>query len=140
MTRAAVLLAICAVACEGERPLADDRGGAAARTARVGDEPPQPIPEGSPFEYPIELWEQGEEGETMLLVHVSEVGDVDTVTVDISSGQPAFDSAAVRGAWRLRFSPARDGDRRIAAWTRVPVRFRVDSLATMGTDQGTGNE
>lgn len=107
------------MACEGDMP-----GGA---------EPPAPIPAPSPFEYPVDLWEQQAEGETMLLVHVTEIGDVDSVSVDMSSGFPAFDSAAVRGAHKLKFSPARQGDLRIPAWTRVPVRFRVDSMDTMGT-------
>jgi TonB family protein len=96
------------------------------------------MPNESPFEYPIDLWDRREQGETMLLVHVTETGDVDTVAVDVSSGLAAFDSAAVRGARRLRFSPARQGDRRIPAWTRVPVRFQVDTVGAMGTGQGGG--
>jgi TonB family protein len=144
MKRTAVIAAAwMLLACEAGPPAADagaspDDG--AARTLRGGIEPPQPIPEGSPFEYPVELWEQEAEGETMLLVHVTEVGDVDTVSVEVSSGLAAFDSAAARGAWRLRFSPARQGDRRIPAWTRVPVRFRVDTLSAMGTRQGDVHE
>ena len=90
-------------------------------------EPPTPMPDASPFEYPVELWDRGVQGEALLLVHVTELGDVDSVSVEMSSGEVAFDSAAVRGARRLRFAPARQADRRIPAWTRVPVRFRMDS-------------
>ena len=125
MKRAVILAVLSLSACE-----ADPQGGV---------EPPAPMPDASPFEYPIELWEQQAEGETMLLVHVTERGDVDSVSVDVSSGLAAFDSAAVRGARRLRFSPARQGELRIPAWTRVPVRFRVDTLSDMGT-QPAGND
>lgn len=120
------LLAPLLAACQGEL---------AAR-----EEPPELIPDRSPFEYPVELWEQQAEGETMLLVFVSERGDVDSVTVDVSSGMTAFDSAAVRGAWRLRFSPARQAERRVPAWTRVPVRFRMDTLPELGTPPGGSDE
>ena len=112
LTFALVLLTTALLACEP----------AAART-----EPPTPMPGESPFVYPVELWDRGVEGEALLLVHVTELGDVDSVSVETSSGQPAFDSAAVQGARGLRFSPARLGDRRIPAWTRVPVRFRTDT-------------
>jgi len=56
-------------------------------------------------------------------VLVSELGRVDSVEVLESSGYPAFDSAAVQGARRLRYSPARRGDRRVAVWAEVPVHF-----------------
>lgn len=120
------LLAALLAACQGEL---------AAR-----EEPPELIPDRSPFEYPVELWELQAEGETMLLVLVSERGDVDSVTVDVSSGMTAFDSAAVRGAWQLRFSPARQAERRVPAWTRVPVRFRMDTLPELGTPPGGSDE
>lgn len=108
---------------------------------QTNEEPPALIPGSRPFEYPPgDLWERQTEGETMLLVHVTERGDVDSVTVDVSSGIDQFDSAAVRGAWQLRFSPARQADRRVPAWTRVPVRFRVDTLGTMGTPTGGVDE
>lgn len=121
-----MIAAICLTACEAD--------------PQSGVEPPVPMPDASPFEYPIELWEQEAEGETMLLVHVTERGDVDSVSVDVTSGLPAFDSAAARGARRLRFSPARQGELRIPAWTRVPVHFRVDTMPRMGTQPAGGNE
>jgi TonB family protein len=92
-------------------------------------EQPQPIPGESPFTYPVDLWDRKVQGETMLLVHVTELGDVDSVQVHTSSGFVAFDSAASHGAWGLRFAPARQGDRRVATWTKVPVRFSLDTLA-----------
>lgn len=92
-------------------------------------ESPTPMPGGSPFEYPLELWDQQIEGETMLMVHVTELGRVDSAYVLTTSGFGEFDSAAVVGARRMQFSAGRQGDRRVAMWTKVPVRFALDSVA-----------
>ena len=94
---------------------------------------PQPISVDSPFQYPIELWDQRIEGETVVMVHVTDMGGVDSAYVHQTSGQEAFDSAAVRGARQLRFSPGRRGDRRVDTWARLPVRFRMpQDSAVMG--------
>jgi TonB family protein len=114
------LAALTAVACsEPEQP----------------SEPPTPMPGASPFVYPVELWDQGLEGETMLMVHVTELGQVDSAYVLDSSGFDAFDSAAVDGSRRLQFSAGRRGDLRVAMWTKVPVRFAIDT-ATAGQTEG----
>lgn len=86
---------------------------------------PRVISVESPFQYPVPLWDERVEGETIVMVHVTEVGSVDSVYVLEPSGQLAFDSAAVAGAYQLEFAPGRRGDRRIAAWARLPVRFRM---------------
>lgn len=78
------------------------------------------------FEYPEELWDAGVEGVTMLRIHVSETGAADTVTVERSSGQAAFDSAAVQGARALRFTPALRGEVPVAASVNLPVRFDLE--------------
>lgn len=103
---------------------------------------PIPIPDPTPVAYPQGLWDRGVQGETEIMVHVNEMGDVDSVLVSKSSGYSDFDSAAVNGARRLRFTPGQRGDRRIAMWTRIPVRFSRDSSATFGTPVGSrgGNE
>lgn len=86
---------------------------------------PAPLTLDPPFRYPIELWDAGVEGETLLMVHVTETGAVDSVYVLVSSGQAAFDSAAIAGARTLAFAPGRRDGRRIATWARLPVRFRL---------------
>ncbi len=104
--------------------------GACGPPTPVGE--PEPLGE-IPIEYPISLWDEGVEGETILRVLVGDTGDVDSVEIATSSGHTEFDLAAVDGAKALRFSPARAEDgTRIAVWTEVPVRFskrpRPDSL------------
>ena len=80
----------------------------------------------------MHLWDQDMEGETVLRVRVIDTGGVDSVEILESSGHPSFDSAAVEGARRLRFTPARQDGERIEVWAQVPVRFskkpRPDTL------------
>ena len=86
-------------------------------------ESPSPLSASVPLDYPLDLWDQGIEGSSILKVRVTDLGDVDSVVLMESSGYPAFDSSAVRGARTLRFSPARQGDKRIEVWAHVPVYF-----------------
>lgn len=97
-----------------------------AVAACVAEEPvqqPTPLFESAPVEFPLSLWDEGAEGETILMVHITPVGTVDSVYVHESSGYPQFDSAAVAGAQLLRFTPGKRGDRRVDMWARLPVRF-----------------
>ena len=86
-------------------------------------ERPTPLYGEVPIEYPLELWDQDVEGETLLRVRVTDVGRVDSVEVLESSGHLAFDSAAIRGARDLRFAPAQRKGKRIDVWAEVPVTF-----------------
>ncbi len=95
-------------------------------------EQPAAMPGPSPFVYPLDLWDSRIEGEALLMVHVTEHGAVDSAYVVGSSGFQAFDSAAVRGAHQLRFAPGRRGRRRIAMWTKLPVRFAIDTTRATG--------
>lgn len=95
-------------------------------------EQPRPLFGEVPIEYPLHMWDQDMEGETLLRVRVGDTGGVDSVEVVESSGYASFDSAAVAGARRLRFTPARQNGERIEVWAQVPVRFskkpRPDTL------------
>ena len=103
-----------------------------------GDEPvtdPEPISTESPFRYPIGAWDADVEGEVVVMVHVTEVGAVDSVYVLEGSGRPALDSAALAGARELLFAPGRRGDERIAMWAKLPVRFaKPDSMHSGGEE------
>jgi TonB family protein len=97
----------------------------ACAEAEVVVQEPELIENDSPFRYPVDLWDEGTEGETIVMVRVTPTGGVDSVYVAESSGHAAFDSAAVSGARALRFVPGRRDDRRVAMWARVPVRFQT---------------
>lgn len=99
---------------------------------------PQPLMAESPFEFPISLWDDGVEGETRLMVHVTALGEVDSAFIKDSSGYPEFDSAAVAGVGNLRFTPGRKGQKRVDHWVVLPVRFTRDGAAvTEVPEQGT---
>ena len=106
-------LAVCALLASGMSACSGDQE----------IESPSPLSASVPIDYPLDLWDQGIEGSSMLRVRVTDVGEVDSVIVMESSGYAAFDSSAVRGARTLRFSPARQGDKRIEVWAHVPVHF-----------------
>lgn len=93
---------------------------------------PVAMPDSNPVKYPLALWDKHAEGQTILLVHVNEHGDVDSTRIEKSSGQLAFDSAASAGARKMRFSPGKRGAKYVAMWTRMPVRFAMDSTANIG--------
>ena len=98
-------------------------GSISACSADQEIESPSPLSASVPIDYPLDLWDQGIEGSSILKVRVTDLGAVDSVVVMESSGYAAFDSSAVRGARTLRFSPARQGDKRIEVWAHVPVHF-----------------
>ena len=86
-------------------------------------EQPAPLMAEVPIVYPLSLWDQDVEGETLLRVRVTDTGQVDSVEVLESSGHAAFDSAAIVGAREMLFEPARRDGKRIEVWARVPVHF-----------------
>jgi TonB family protein len=102
-------------------------------TADQEIERPAPLYGETPIDYPLELWDQDIEGQTLLRVRVTDMGHVDSVHVLESSGHEAFDSAAIAGARALRFRPARRNGKRIVVWAEVPVHFskrpRPDTLS-----------
>ena len=104
---AAVLGALFTAGCSGDR----------------GIDRPTPLFADSPVEYPLELWNQGIEGMTLVRVLVTEEGAVDSVVVVESSGHSAFDSAAVHGAKAMQFEPASRRGEPMRVWARVPVHF-----------------
>lgn len=110
----------------------------ASFAACVGDPPtvaqPELLPAASPFRYPVAQWDQHVEGETMLLLHITEDGQVDSTQIQTSSGVGALDTAALTGARELRFTPGKRGDRYVGMWTKLPVRFAIDSAAAAAAD------
>lgn len=95
------------------------------------DQPPVAINPVSPVEYPVPLLEQGIEGRVLLRLYADSLGTLvpDSTRVSESSGYPALDSAAVRGAAGLRFSPALRHGRPVGGAFLQPIHFR-NSRAT----------
>jgi TonB family protein len=103
-----------------------------AEAPDVPIEPPQAMSDSMPFVYPVELWDHKISGQTIVLIRVSELGAVDSVMVATTSGYEEFDSAAVQGARTMKFTPGRQGERRVPMWTKMPVRFARDTTKAMG--------
>ena len=95
-------------------------------TPSDADQPPVAINPVSPVEYPVPLLEQGIEGRVLLRLYADSLGALvpDSTRVSESSGYPALDSAAVRGAAELRFSPALRHGRPVAGLFLQPIHFR----------------
>jgi TonB family protein len=95
-------------------------------TPSDADQPPVAINPVSPVEYPVPLLEQGIEGRVLLRLYADSTGALvrDSTRVSESSGYPALDSAAVRGAAELRFSPALRHGRPVGGLFLQPIHFR----------------
>lgn len=76
-----------------------------------------------PFEYPPDAWRRGVGGEVVVRIRITETGRVDSVLLVKSSGHASLDSAAVAGALKLRYRPARQAEQAVAVWGTLPVRF-----------------
>lgn len=109
----ALLLALVITACGGEVEL----------------EQPAPLYGEEPIVYPIDLWDDGVEGTTLLRLRVDEAGVVDSVEVVESSGHEGLDAAAITGARDLRFQPGRRNGKRIRMWASLPVHFSKRPIA-----------
>ena|SRR5688572_19724707 len=110
----------------------------AAETPTPGEfTPAVPIEGQEPIPYPTELFSQRVEGEVMLYLVVDSTGAVirDSTRIEKSSGQSAFDAAALQAAPTLRFTPARRGDTAVVAPIQVPIHFTLpDSLQSAEPD------
>ncbi|WP_051361786.1 energy transducer TonB [Solimonas soli] len=77
--------------------------------------------------YPQMSMKLREQGTVMLLVLVSAEGRADKVTVESSSGHSRLDDAAIDVVKRYwRFVPAKQGDKAVAAWVKVPITFELN--------------
>ncbi len=116
-----------AIACGGDA--SSNRADSTA--AAVQSDVPVAINGESPFQYPAELYDQGVEGEVRLRLYVDSAGVVhpESTRVASSSGTPALDSAAVRGAAQLRFAPAHRRGESVSMTFYQPVIFRRRAAA-----------
>ena len=71
------------------------------------------------------------EGTVTLRVLVDELGRPQSLEVNRSSGFPVLDQAAIDNIkQRCRFHPAREGEKRVASWIRIPVVFPLAEVKT----------
>jgi protein TonB len=122
MTRRWLCLLFFLSACGGPADHSAASGGAPDSPDNA---PPVALNADNPVTYPPDLYTRGVEGEVTLQLYVDSAGTVvpDSTRVAQSSGYPAFDSAAVADAPRLRFSPAMQNGKPVAATFLQPIRF-----------------
>ena len=79
-----------------------------------------------PFHYPGALYARKAQGNVTLRLFVDSTGQTipDSTRVEQSSGQAAFDSAAVEGSRDLRFVPAKLRGEPMGMTILFPVYFR----------------
>jgi TonB family protein len=119
--RAAPLIALV-VACSGSKP-----GEREARAEQPQpDERPLMVNSELPFHYPGALYARKLQGNVTLRLFVGPSGQTvpDSTRVEESSGQTAFDSAAVAGSRDLRFIPAKLHGEPMGMTILFPVYFR----------------
>ena len=78
-------------------------------------------------EYPVLSKRLGEEGKVILRVLVSAEGLPEQVEIRQTSGHARLDQAALGTVRRWRFTPARRGSERLAAWVLVPLSFQLEA-------------
>jgi len=101
------------------------------RGASVSDIVPATLSTEPAIPYPPELYARKIEGEVLLYLVVDSSGAAlrDSTRVARSSGQAAFDAAALEAAPGLRFTSARRGAVPVTAPIQIPIRFTLpDSI------------
>jgi protein TonB len=75
--------------------------------------------------YPPSARLAGIEGVCLLKVEVLTDGSVGRILIEKSSGNLDLDRAAKGAVSQWQFAPARQGEKRIKAWIKIPIRFRL---------------
>jgi len=103
-----------------------EQSGSGAPGVPPDQEPPVALNGDSPIQYPPRLYDQKVEGDVILRLFVDSTGRLlpESSRVADPSGYPALDSAALMGARKLRFAPARRHGLAIATAFLQPVEFR----------------
>lgn len=97
---------------------------------------PEEVGQALEANYPPLLRDAGISGDVTVWFYIDPTGRVLRRVLDESSGRPALDEAALRVAEVIRFSPARNGDRRVGVWVSLPFAFRSGSGAGAGAGAG----
>jgi len=117
-----VLLVTLAVACGGAAP--DSTNGALTAPAL---EPPVATNAETPVQYPPALYDRQQQGDVVLRLFVDSTGHVvadSQPKIEVSSGYPTMDTAALAGVAALTYDPAKRHGIPIATWFLQPIQFR----------------
>ncbi|HUK21183.1 MAG TPA: energy transducer TonB [Gemmatimonadales bacterium] len=123
--RHAAILLVVALACRKSEPV-EQAPSRPATPAPPDQEAPVALNGDAPIQYPPRLYDQRVEGDVVLRLFVDSTGHLapDSSRVAESSGYPGLDSAALAGAQRLRFAPARRRGIPVGATFLQPIEFR----------------
>ncbi len=106
----------------------------------MGKQPPVELPvletTDLPFRYPPGLFIERIQGDVVLRLYIDSLGYVvaESTRVTEASKYALFDSAAVEGAARLSFHPARRGEHRVPYEVLFPVKFRLPAVVPTPVD------
>jgi protein TonB len=75
--------------------------------------------------YPPEARKKGHQGKVLLRVQVLTNGRVGDVELEKSSGHEILDRSALAAVKQWKFIPAREGEKTVAVWVTIPVRFQL---------------
>ena len=78
-----------------------------------------------PPKYPVLARRRGFQGNVVLEVLVSRIGNVIDLHVLSSSGHPILDRAAKSSVKNWTFEPGMIGQKKVEMWVRVPIRFEL---------------
>lgn len=75
--------------------------------------------------YPPEARKKGYQGEVLLRAEVLTNGRVGDVELKKSSGHEILDRSALAAVKQWKFIPAREGEKTVAVWVTIPVKFQL---------------
>ena len=125
-----------ALACgRGAPPPPDD----AAAAPPPAEEPPVALNPDPPIQYPPRLYDQTVEGTVVLRLFVDSTGKLapESTRVAESSGYSALDSAAMAGAGKLQFAPAKRHGIPVSTLFLQPIEFHHGGTGATTPAAGT---
>ncbi|MGH7644968.1 MAG: energy transducer TonB, partial [Gemmatimonadales bacterium] len=108
--------------------------------ATTQPEPEAPVatdPE-PPIQYPPALYDRKVAGDVVVRLFVDSTGRVVTdsqIEIEVSSGYPAMDTAALAGVTALTYDPAKRRGIPVATWFLQPIQFRHPDEPVIRGDQ-----
>ncbi len=113
---------------------APPRDAGAGDAPSPSEEPPVALNPAPPIQYPPRLYDQRVEGEVVLRLFIDSTGRLvaESTKVAESSGYSGLDSAAVAGAPRLRYAPAKRHGIAVSTLFLQPIQFRHSQASQPG--------